>query len=129
MDITLERVLSLIPKKEDGDFVHGAKKAFCDKIGAPPNIVNEWVRGVSKSYRNYLYQISDVCGVSVAWLKGETDEKKDPAEISEVDQELYDLLTEMKDRPDLRMLFHNAKDASPEQIRSVADMLAKFKQG
>ena len=56
MDITLERILSLIPKKPNGDFIHGAKKKFCEKIGAPTNIVNEWVRGVSKSYRNYLYQ-------------------------------------------------------------------------
>ena len=75
MDITLERILSLIPKKTNGDFVHGAKKEFCEKIGAPTNIVNEWVRGVSKSYRNYLYQISAVYHVSVEWLKGETDEK------------------------------------------------------
>ena len=75
MDITLEHILSLIPKKPNGDFVHGAKKEFCEKIGAPTNIVNEWVRGVSKSYRNYLYQIAAVYHVSVEWLKGETDEK------------------------------------------------------
>ena len=78
MDITLERILSLIPKKPNGDFVYGAKKEFCEKIGAPTNIVNEWVRGVSKSYRNYLYQIADAYHVSVKWLKGETDEKNPP---------------------------------------------------
>ena len=27
MDITLERILSLIPRKEDGSFVHGGKAA------------------------------------------------------------------------------------------------------
>lgn len=82
MDITLEHILSLIPKKENGDFVHGAKKEFCDKIGAPPNIVNEWVRGVSKSYRYYLYQISDEYDVSVEWLKGESEEQKNTPLIS-----------------------------------------------
>lgn len=29
MEITRERVLSLIPKKEDGKFAHGALKEFC----------------------------------------------------------------------------------------------------
>nr|DAI48747.1 MAG TPA: hypothetical protein [Caudoviricetes sp.] len=76
MDITLERILSLIPKKSDGSFVHGSKKEFCEKIGAPTNIINEWVRGASRSYRNYLYQISEANNVSLEWLKGESDEKK-----------------------------------------------------
>lgn len=75
MDTTLERILSLIPKKENGKYVHGAKKEFCESIGAPPNIVNEWERGASKSYRNYLYQIATKYHVSVEWLKGETDIK------------------------------------------------------
>lgn len=75
MDIMLKRILSLIPKKENGKYVHGAKKEFCDSIGAPPNIINEWERGVSKSYRNYLYQIAEKYNVSVEWLKGETDER------------------------------------------------------
>ena len=80
MDITLERVLSLIPRKPDGKCVHGAKKVFCLDIGAPSNIVNEWERGVSKSYNNYLYAIAAKHNVSVEWLKGETDEKTPPAD-------------------------------------------------
>lgn len=102
MDITLERILSLIPKKEDGKFVHGAKKKFCDKIGAPPNIVNEWERGANKSYRNYLYQISFAYGVSVEWLKGKTDIKeKSPASeeagLSEKKKRLIDSIMGMTD--------------------------------
>lgn len=87
MDITLERVLSLIPRKENGDFVHGAKKEFCETIGAPPNIVNEWVRGASKSYRRYLYAITDKYNVSMNWLVGNTDkkEKSPAAETAELD--------------------------------------------
>ena len=76
MDKTLERILSLIPQKPDGSPVHGAKKNFCDKIGLAPNTVTEWIAGRSQSYYRYLYQIAEVCGVSVAWLRGETDEKK-----------------------------------------------------
>lgn len=76
MDIVLERILSLIPRKPNGKFVHGAKTEFAEKIGLNhPQIVSDWASGRSNSYRNYLYQISAVYNVSVEWLKGETDEK------------------------------------------------------
>lgn len=76
MDIMLERILSLIPQKPDGKFVHGAKKEFADKLGIDNSTITQWINGKSKSYRNYLYQLSSMYNVSVEWLKGETD---DPA--------------------------------------------------
>ena len=79
MDITLERILYLIPRNPDGKYKHGEKKKLCERIGAPTNIINEWERGTSKSYRNYLYAISDKYNESVEWLKGETDVKEKPA--------------------------------------------------
>ena len=84
MDITLERILSLIPKKPDGKYVHGAKKEFADNLGLPHNIVAEWIRGKNKGYHNYIYEISVKYNVSVEWLKGETDEKK-PVQQNEHD--------------------------------------------
>lgn len=76
MDITLNRILSLLPKKPDGKLMHGAKKAFAEKIGLNhPQIVSDWQAGRNASYRNYLYQIAEQYNVSVEWLKGETDEK------------------------------------------------------
>ena len=74
MDITLERILSLIPKKPDGKFVRGAKKEFSQKIKIDSTMLSQWINGDSQSYKNYLYQISTICNVSVEWLKGETDE-------------------------------------------------------
>lgn len=79
MDITLERILSLIPKKENGDFQHGALKAFANSIGLKSgNLVSDWLKGRSESYKNYIYEVSAKYGVSVEWLRGETDEKNPP---------------------------------------------------
>lgn len=75
MDKTLERILSLLPVNESGKVKHGAKKALCEAIGAPPNIFSEWTSRGSKSYRNYLYDIARFYGVSVEWLLGNTDER------------------------------------------------------
>lgn len=101
----MERVLSLIPKNENGKYVHGAKKTFCESIGAPTNIISEWEAGKTKSYRNYLYQISEKYNVSVEWLMGESDVKeKSPA--PEMSAELNELVK----------LF----DAAPEELRKAA---------
>ena len=94
MEKTLERILSLIPKKPDGKYVHGAKKEFCLEIGAPSNIINEWERGVSKSFNNYLYAIAAKYNVSVEWLKGETDEKTPAADNGNERIPGYELLNE-----------------------------------
>jgi hypothetical protein len=79
LEIMLQRILSLIPKKPDGKYVHGAKKEFCEKIGAPTNIVSEWEKGKTKSYRNYTYVIAAEYNVSVEWLTGESDVKEKTA--------------------------------------------------
>ena len=78
MDITLKRILSLIPKKENGDYQHGAQKDFANSIGLKSgNLITDWSKGRSESYKNYLYEISAKYNVSVEWLRGETD---DPAQ-------------------------------------------------
>lgn len=103
MDIMLERILSLIPTKENGDFVHGEKKKFAQTIGLKSgNVISDWVMGRSSSYENYIYKISAVYGVSVEWLKGETDEKEKPVpetgnELSDVQREAMELIMQLSD--------------------------------
>lgn len=80
MDITLERILSLIPKNENGKFKHGSKAEFARNIGYDSgDVVSMWQNGSSVSYKKKLHEISLKYGVSVEWLKGETDEKNPPA--------------------------------------------------
>ena len=97
MDITLERILSLIPRKENGDFKHGEKKNFAESIGLKSgNLISDWMSGNSQSYKNYVYEISAKYGVSVEWLRGETDEKEKPAlKESELDSELINRLCQL----------------------------------
>lgn len=98
MDITLERILSLIPKKENGDFQHGAQKAFANSIGLKSgNLIADWIKGRSESYKNYLYEISAKYNVSLEWLRGETDEKSPLVHADEraLDDELVSKLTSL----------------------------------
>jgi hypothetical protein len=115
MDVSLERILSLIEKKPDGKYVHGAKKKFCDAIGAPPNIINEWERGASRSYRGYLYAVSAKYGVSVAWLRGETD---DPHEDPEQNKKPAPTGSELRNT--------GYEDLTPENQALIDQMIEKL---
>ena len=97
MDIVLERILSLLPKKPDGKFIRGSKKKFAQSIGYDSgDIVSMWINGSSTSYNGKLHEISTKYGVSVEWLRGETDEKEKPAlKESELDSELINRLCQL----------------------------------
>lgn len=116
MDIVLERILSLIPKKENGKFVHGSLKNFANSIGLQSGtLISDWMAGRSKSYKNYVYEISIKHGVSVDWLLGKTEGKEKPAPILESD------LTE-KQREVLRLY----DSASPATQAAILALLRAF---
>ena len=102
MDITLERMLTLIPKKENGTFKHGALSQFARSIGFKDgHIVSDWIAGNSESYKNYIYQVSALYNVSVEWLQGKTEDKSiketpDP-KIEGVSAEAQEILDYIRD--------------------------------
>lgn len=121
MEKQLERILSLIPRKPDGTFVHGAKKGFCEKVGLAPNTMTEWEAGRSRSYTRYLYQIAEAYGVSVEWLRGETDERSAAPEPE--NDELRELLEMLKNRPECRMLLSTVKGATKEEVEANVKLI------
>lgn len=107
MDIMLKRILSLLPQKEDGGFVRGAKKDFAKRIGYDSgDIVSMWINGSSTSYKKKIYAIAAEYNVSVEWLKGETDEKnKSTADNDDgLDAEIVRLFNRLSPEEQLREL-------------------------
>lgn len=115
MDIELERILSIIPKKENGDFKHGAFKEFATSIGLKSgNLISDWINGRSKSYTSYLYKIADIYDVSVEYLKGETDIKEKAVTVSD------DSLT-----PEEEDVISIYRSLSPEQKEAFHTLFSK----
>ncbi len=117
LDKTLERIISLIPKKENGDFKYGALKEFANSIGLKSgNLLSDWIAGRSVSYNSYVYEIAAKYNVSVEWLKGETDDpstgiKKGPIqkdEADEMDAELVAIWND-SDETDRKLLLDMAR--------------------
>lgn len=117
MDTMLERILSLIPADKNGQFIHGEKAKFAKRIGYSDGaIVSMWENGTSQSYKKKLHQIADEYHVSVAWLKGDTDDptveaesiKEAPATegegLSAARQKLYDAIANLTDEQCTKLL-------------------------
>lgn len=120
MDIILERVLSLLPKKENGDFEFGSKKKFAQMLGLPHNTISMWISGDNESYKKKLHQIANIYNVSVEWLKGETDIKEKPtaessSELSELDKKLHNAITQIQDEEKKRWLLKMIQSLSEEE--------------
>lgn len=98
MDIVLERMLSLIPRKDDGKFVHGALKEFANSIGLKSgNLISDWMNGRSNSYHNYVYTVAAVYDVSAEWLLGQSDKKEKPDLVEEIGPSKAALLSAVED--------------------------------
>ena len=124
MDITLERILSLLPCKPDGKLAHGAKTDFAKSIGYNDgHIVAMWENGTSTSYMKKLHEIAAKYDVSVEWLQGKTDEKKPAAPK---DDELGELIQLLQERPELRRLVRDLKGASLEQVQQSGLLFELF---
>ena len=57
------------------------QRALTIALGLNETAFGDWKRGDSASYKKYRYQIADILGVSVAYLKGETEERNPPAPL------------------------------------------------
>lgn len=117
MDISLIRILSLIPKNENGKYKHGSKAEFARSIGYDSgDIISMWENGSSVSYKKKLHEIAAKYNVSVEWLKGETDDpsagiKKGPIpedEADEMDAELVAIWND-SDETDRKLLLDMAR--------------------
>ena len=90
MDITLQRIITelKIQKKRQSDLT--------DFIGVTDSTFGNWKKGLNQSYLKYLHAISDFLGVSVEYLRGETDVKEKPLpENEERLKELYELTKDL----------------------------------
>ena len=72
MDITLERIVLEMKEQRKKQF------ELTDYLGITHNSFGNWKAGLNKSYLKYLHAIADFLGVSVEYLKGETEIKNSP---------------------------------------------------
>ncbi len=70
MNSMISRILNELKEQKK------SQKQLAQYLGVTQNVITDWKSGRIKSYTKYLHAIADYLGVSVAYLKGETDIKE-----------------------------------------------------
>lgn len=106
-------------------------KALCDKKGVAPSVVVRslglstgniagWKKGQTPKYER-LVAIADYFGVSISELTGKAlDSGETTPEKPGERNELTEYLDQLRERPEMRMLFSVAKNATKEEVESIA---------
>ena len=93
--------------------------------GIPRSMFTDWKKGRSTPKADKLKILADFFGVDVSmFFEGVQNIGHQKQYYSD---ETYEIAQAIFDNPDLHALMRAARDCDPEQIRSVADMLMKFK--
>jgi len=94
------------------------KKFISQALGRSATLCQDWKQKKSQPSEAQLRTVAEILGTSPAYLKGECDS---PA--PENDSELQQLLSSLREREDMRMLFKLARDASPEDVRQAVKII------
>lgn len=95
------------------------KKFIAQSLGRSATLCQDWKQHKSQPGPEQLRRVADILGTTPAYLLGETDEVSPETAGTELDR----LLTALKEREDMRMLFSLAKDASPEDVLQAVKII------
>ncbi|MBQ7692696.1 MAG: helix-turn-helix transcriptional regulator [Oscillospiraceae bacterium] len=95
----------------------GVTKTFiAQTLGRSATLCQDWKQQKSQPSEQQLLQVARILGTTPEYLRGESDEVSPDAEMEE-------LLTTLREREDMRMLFKLAQDASPEDVRQAVKII------
>ena len=100
------------------------KKFIAQALGRSATICQDWKQRKSQPSAAQLKVVAEILGTSVEYLMGE-DVQAAPAPM---DEELEQLLTSLRQREDMRMLFKLARDASPEDLRQAVKIIEALRR-
>lgn len=95
------------------------KKFIAQSLGRSATLCQDWKQHKSQPGPEQLRRVADILGTTPAYLLGETDEVSPETAGTELDR----LLTALKEREDMRMLFSLAKDTSPEDVLQAVKII------
>lgn len=104
--------------------IHGySPSALCEQVGISRSFVSDLKSGRKQtiSAKN-AKKITDFLGVPIYELLGD-EYQEQPPQVTEQEQMLQDI----KDNPDLQILFSMTRNASKEDIRKVIDIFKIMK--
>lgn len=95
---------------------------MCRESGVPRSALSDYKAGRIKSLSaDKLSKIANYFGVSIDYLLGNTEQKEKP--LVNEDEELTEYLDELKNRPEMKMLFSLTKGATKEDVEKAVKII------
>lgn len=95
---------------------------MCRESGVPRSALSDYKAGRIKSLSaDKLSKIANYFGISIDYLLGNTEQKEKP--LVNEDEELTEYLDELKNRPEMKMLFSLAKGATKEDVEKAVKII------
>lgn len=94
--------------------------------GIAQSVFSSWKNGISTPKQDKMQKIADYFNVSVEYLM--TGKEKEGGEKYYLNEETSQIAQEIFDNKELRLLFDAAKDAPPEDLQTVHQMLIALKR-
>lgn len=99
----------------------------CRATGISQQAISTWKKRRGGISAKNAAKIADYFGVSVAYLMGETDQRGGVSDYY-IYSETARVAQEIFDNPDMRILFDAARNSRPEDLRTAAVLLQRFKE-
>ena len=102
----------------------GVTKTFiAQSLGRSATLCQDWKQQKSQPNEQQLLKVARILGTTPEYLHGETDDPAPPR-----DEELEELLSSLREREDMRMLFKLAQDATPEDVRQAVKIIEALRR-
>lgn len=98
-----------------------SQKEFADLFNVHQTAVSQWETGKTTPDKETLIKIANYFGVSIDYLLGNTEQKEKP--LVNEDEELTEYLDELKNRPEMKMLFSLAKGATKGDVEKAVKII------
>ena len=94
--------------------------------GIAQSVCSAWKNGISTPKQDKIQKIADYFNVSVDYLM--TGKEKEGGEKYYINDETASIAQEIFDNKELRLLFDAAKDAQPDDLQTVHQMLLALRR-
>lgn len=96
------------------------------ETGIAQSVFSSWKNGISTPKQDKMQKIANFFNVSVEYLM--TGKEKEGGEKYYLNDETAQIAQEIFENKELRLLFDTAKDAQPEDLQTVHQMLLALKR-
>jgi len=103
------------------------RQEMCDALGVKYTTFTDWVKGNSYPRIDKIELMANYFGITKADLVEDHNDMPQSEQPYYLNDETRQIAQEVFENPDLRSLFHVARDIDPEELRAHIDFMKRLK--